>query len=472
MTELTKAVVVDACRYVDRWLGFQREHHQVPGVQAAVLFGGDVVLSAAHGVAALSTSTPLTSEHQFRIASHSKTFTATAIMQLVERGLVRLDDSTGQWIEELDGSSLGPVTLRELLSHAGGVVRDGNDPGFWSLQRPFLDRASLVEVARNDGHVLDSNERFKYSNIGYSLLGLVIERASGSSYHDWVRAELIEPLELSSTDPEMGDRSDAHLAAGHSALVTAADRRRLEIEHVNTGAMAAATGFSSTATDLVRWFAAHFVGDERIVTDGSKRVMQHGAWPVGIEGQGEYGLGLGIDKLGDRRLLGHGGGYPGHITRSFFDPIDRLAVSVLTNAIDGPATALAGGVIKLIDLAAGATAHSTAGPGELERFEGRFGNLWGVYDLTSLGGRLHLIDPSQPDPVVNPTVLDVVDRDTLRIAESIGYGAPGELLRIERNDDDEIVAIEGGGVGGAMPLDRLREKLGERERITLADPIA
>ena len=100
--------------------------------------------------------------------------------------------------------------------------------------------------------------------------------------------------------------------------------------------MASATGFYSTASDVVRYASAHFPDDDRLVNDDAKRLLQRTEWEV--EGTDtSYGLGFGDRTIGDRRVLGHGGGYPGHITRTFFDPVDRLAVSVLTNAIDGPA---------------------------------------------------------------------------------------------------------------------------------------
>ena len=113
--------------------------------------------------------------------------------------------------------------------------------------------------------------------------------------------------------------------------------------------MAAATGFSSTAGDVVRWAAAHFLGDERILPDDAKRAMQHTQWDV--EASGEYALGFQVADLGGRRVLGHGGGFPGFITHTWFDPVDRLAVSVLTNAIDGAAQTAATLAVRLVGLA-------------------------------------------------------------------------------------------------------------------------
>jgi D-alanyl-D-alanine carboxypeptidase len=128
----------------------QAAHRRVPGVQAAIRSGDELVLSAAVGVADALAGTPLTTEHLFPIASHSKTFTATAVLQLVEAGRMRLDDPIGDWVPELraGGSPLAAVTVRELLGHQAGVVRDGGDADFWQLVQPFpgIEELEVVDA--------------------------------------------------------------------------------------------------------------------------------------------------------------------------------------------------------------------------------------------------------------------------------------------------------------------------------------
>jgi len=460
--------VADACRYFDSWLAFQRGLARVPGVQAAVLHGDDVVLSTAHGVSALDTGEALTDQHLFRIASHSKTFTPTAIMQLRERERLRLDDIVGEWLPELASSPIAAVTIRELMSHAGGLTRDGRDGDFWQLSRTFPDRASLLGIAADASDVLPRNDRFKYSNIGFSLLGLIIEAASGQPYNAYVTEHIVDRLGLTDTAPEYVEARSGDYAAGHSALSYAS--QRLAIDHIDTHAMASATGFSSTASDLVRYIAAHFPGDDRLVGDDSKRMMQRVEWAVkGTDTS--YGLGFGISEIGERRVLGHGGGYPGHITRTFFDPVDRIAVSVFTNAIDGPAETWATAAFHLIDLAARGTSENDTDGADLTSFTGRFGNLWGVFDVVDLGGRLYQLGPGQPDPTVARSCLEVVDADTLRITEAPGYGSPGELLQYTRAADGSIVSVRGGSGNTSTPIALFRESMERRTRLSLGDSI-
>jgi D-alanyl-D-alanine carboxypeptidase len=226
----TADVAAALAPYLESWLDHQRRRARVPGVQAAVRVGDRLVLDTALGVADVSTGEPLTTGHLFRIASHSKTFTATAVLQLVEAGRIRLDDPIERWVPALAGSALAEVTVRELLGHQGGVVRDGRDCDHWQLLRPFPERLM----------------------------------------------------------------------------------RRRESE-----------------------------------------IRAHGGEPQ------HYGLGVDLRTEGERELIGHGGGYPGHITRTWIDPAGQVVVSVLTNAIDGPADVLARGLLRLLDLALAARRTTT-----------------------------------------------------------------------------------------------------------------
>ena len=140
MTSSTPSAVEDlqeALAYVDSWVEYRHWKLRVPGTQIAIWFDGNTQLSKAYGVSNIDTGDLLTTSHLFRIASHSKTFTATGIMQLVEAGKLRLDDTAGTWIPELSnaGSPLAGVTVRELVSNSAGVIRDGIDATFWAFAK-------------------------------------------------------------------------------------------------------------------------------------------------------------------------------------------------------------------------------------------------------------------------------------------------------------------------------------------------
>ena len=445
-----------AIDYYEGWLAFQQPYLRVPGVQAAVLLEGEVLLSTAYGLADVERGVELTPRHLFRIASHSKTFTATAILQLAEQGALRLDDTAGSWVPYLaeQGSPLAAVTLRELLSHSSGVYRDSADGDFWQLRRPFPDRFGLEQILLDpDAPVLARNERFKYSNIGYGLLGLVLEAASGTSYAEQLRRSVIDPLGLRDTGPERDHgRADDH-AVAYTALSYA--ESRVPIDDLDTGALAPATGFYSTASDLVTYFSAHFLGDERLLGDDAKRQMQLGVWDAGDDGE-RYALGLGTQTVGARKLIGHDGGFPGHITCSVADPTAKLAVSVLTNAMDGPAQPLAHAAVRILDLACDdrARAGDKADDADLRRFTGRFASLTGVTDVALLGGRLFLLSAAAPDPVEGAIELDVVDEHTLRMTGDKGFGSYGEPVRYRFAADGTVESLRASSGMTLTPLAR------------------
>jgi CubicO group peptidase (beta-lactamase class C family) len=431
--------MIDVLDYYRSWLDYRRWYLRVPGVQACVLQDGEQRLSVAFGLADQQAGIPLTDRHLFRIASHSKTFTAVTLLRLVEQGRVRLDDPVAGQLSELAGSPLARVTVRELLGHGGGVIRDSEDGDFWQLFRDYPDRDELLRIATApSAAVLPRNDRFKYSNIAYGLLGLVIERVTGTSFAEAVQAEILDRLGLADTGPELFAERTDDFAAGHTALSYAAERS--VIPHVNTRALAAATGFYATAADLATFYAALLPGEHQLLGEDAQRQLRHREWEV-KNGESWYGLGVFLNKIGEHELFGHSGGYPGHITRTFGCPKRRTVVSVLTNAIDGPAEPLAAGLFRLLDLAAAAT-HQPAPGGE--RFVGRFSFLWGVQDVALLDGRLFLLNPTLVNPADDPVALEVIDRNTLKMVSGPGGGSVGEPMRYEFAPDGGIRSVRGG----------------------------
>lgn len=426
-----ESVLAYAPRYLEHLRSFDRQ----PGYQVAVAVDGTVIGTIAGGYADVAAGTEMTDAHQFRIASHSKMFTATAILQLVEAGSLTLEDAVADHLPELAGTETGKVTVGELLSHSSGLTRDGTDSDFWVLSRPFPGRGVLLETAAN-GRVIGRHTHFKYTNIGYGLLGLIIEAASGQDYRGYVREKLIDPLALHDTGPDL-DEGATKLATGYGALAVMGEPYTLEhrctIDHVDTGALSAATGFYSTAGDVVRFLTAHLPqrpGQQAAgspVSKHSKRRMQRALEQSGVPGR-DYGLGMILQEVHGQETFGHSGGYPGHISRSWGLPKTGVALSVLTNAIDGPATTWGEQLIGLASLAAAEIPSSYADvPVEqLNRFTGRFAGLWGVQDIVELGGKLYCLSlGASPDPALTEP-LEYVDARTLRTRDPNGFGGYGE----------------------------------------------
>lgn len=467
----TSSVLRSIAPYLEEWATFQAEYRGATGLQLAVTYQGEILVDLAWGRANVETGEKLTSDHLFRIASHSKTMTAMITMRLVETGGLRLDDAVGDYIEDLAESHAASVTVRELLGHQGGIIRDSSDADFWQRHRPFLDREQIIDVVQSEGVVFAPNQHFKYSNIGYSLLGLILEAASGKSYQQLSTEHIIDPLGLTRTGSEHDpDRADEY-AAGHTGRTAYGDSPRV-INHVDTRAMSPATGWYSTARELASWGVALVEGSDTLLSDASRRLIRREESTVKVRGkeQGRYGLGVALGKVGDRELIGHSGGYPGHITLTWIDPTEGLVVSALTNSIDGPAAVVGEGVVQLINLALKAVDEEPAPmPPELE-FAGRFANLWGVVDVVDLGGILHVLNPRLPNP--DSAHSRLIAENGRIINEPVpGYATAGETVTVRSDDSGTVTAINLGAMT-AWPIEEYRSAMSAEQPGTILERLA
>src|SRR5690606_15385667 len=140
------------------------------------------------------------------------------------------------------------ATLAQLLSHSAGIIRDGHDSGQWQDRRSFLNETELrAELAEKP--VLEANTRFKYSNHGFGLVGLVIEAATGGPYLRWIQRAIVAPAGLGGPVPDWPLSRRVPFARGHTGKVLLGQRAVIPGEN-STHALAAATGFISTAHDL------------------------------------------------------------------------------------------------------------------------------------------------------------------------------------------------------------------------------
>jgi CubicO group peptidase (beta-lactamase class C family) len=135
-----------------------------PGCVVAIAFKDRIVLEQAFGCADLSTGERLTPRHRFRVASHSKSFTAAGVMKLRERGKLKLDDPIGDYVAKLN-LTIARATIGQVLSHSAGITRDGRDCGQFDGRRPYLSESEVLADLAADP-VVDPNSRFKYSNHG------------------------------------------------------------------------------------------------------------------------------------------------------------------------------------------------------------------------------------------------------------------------------------------------------------------
>ena len=378
-----------ALDYIPRWVEFQLGYHQQPGCVIAVGYKDKVVLEWASGDA--GRGRPLTPRHRFRVASHSKSFAAAAVMKLREKGALRLDDRVGRYVGGLH-PGIARATLAQLLSHGAGVVRDGPDSGQFVGRRPFLSAAELVADLKA-APVLRRNNRFKYSNHGYGLVGLAIEAVTGEPYAQWLQREIIDAAGLRETLADGPPPRSVPLALGHSAKLPLGRRVVIPGDY-STHAIAAAAGVISTARDLVTFFQQL----------SPRREMIRRRWRdphSSIERY--YGLGLMSGRLAGWSWFGHSGGLQGYITRTCVLPEEDLAISVLTNAVDGFAHPWLEGAVQILRAFADRGAPSR----RLASWTGRWWTLWNPIDLVPAGARVLVARPDFLNPFLDASEIEV-----------------------------------------------------------------
>ncbi len=428
-----------ALDYVDQWLGFQMRLSEQPGCAIAVARQGEVVMEQAFGLADIPSGTGLLPRHRFRVASHSKTFTAAAIMRLREQERVGLDDPVGRYVAGLSGE-LGEATLGQLLSHSAGLMRDGTDSGHWQNRQPFLDEAGLrAELAHK--LVLESGERLKYTNLGFGLLGLVIASVTGEPFGEWMVREITGMAGLAETAPDLPAANAAPLATGHAGRLPLG---RMAIPgHNPTRALAAATGFVATAADIARFFGQlDPAASNSILSTASRREMTRPHWRIpGMEAERHYGLGTICGSVNGHLFFGHTGSFQGFQSRTCVVPDWSISLSVLTNAADGPAGAWTDGALHILNR------FAEAGPPNpvVAGWTGRWWSVWGATDLVPMGDKVMLAAPSLLAPFTDASELSVSSAEEGRIARASGFGSHGEPVRRTLDSDGNATAIRLGG---------------------------
>jgi len=431
-----------ALGYVPEWLEMQMRQSRQPGCIVAIADHGRVVLEQAFGSADLEAGEVLTPRHRFRVASHSKSFTACGIMLLRERKRLRLDDEVGVYVPNLH-PDVARVTLAQLLSHSGGIVRDGPDAGQFSGGRPFLTREELLADLEAPP-AIEPNTRFKYSNHGFALLGLVIEAVTGAPYREWIARHVVGRAGLKETLPDMPIADGTPFARGHTGHWLSGQRRTVPGDE-STNAIGPAGGFVSTVGDLVRFFAQLDPNAQRsVLSVASRREMIRPQWRnphAWIEGY--YGLGIMSGRLNGWGWFGHSGGLLGYISRTAVLPRRNLAVCVLTNAVDGWAGFWLEGVIHILRGFAdrGAPTRRVSG------WTGRWWSQWGAIDLVPMGDKVLVANPHQGNAFLDVAEIVVSGRDAGRLDPANGYSSHGEPVRRERDAGGQVSAV---WLGGSM----------------------
>ena len=456
-TDYTKAIKY-ATKILDAWLPWKIQYDRIPGLAVGIVYNGKLVYQKGFGYADIESKTAITPKTCFRIASISKTFTAVAFMQLVEQEKINLDDKVEKYLPwfkaQTKDSDSSNITIRQVLSHTGGVFRDGNTP-HWENDK-FPDLAGLKKSISNKSVVFENLTKFKYSNFGFALLGEVVKKASGLDYDEYVTKHIIKKLGMDRTASDFKKDHEEWLAKGYSRPIP--NKEREAFPHSETKAYAPATGFLSNISDLAKYLAAMSLKQKdanALVDKESKKEMMREYWATGEENE-SYGLGFDIYKIEKRKIVGHGGGFAGFITQISLDVENDIAVITLTNTNDSSCGSINTGIFetiyKFID------EKSKYGEGKKipsqEKFEGAYRSRWGDTIVVGIDTNLVAFGPKANSPVKEGSLLKLKAKNKFLMETKSNFDSTGEFATFifERGAKQATKALF-----GATPSERLKD---------------
>lgn len=315
-----------------------------PGAAVMVIKDGKVVYAKAFGLANLEDHTPCTTSTNFRLASFTKQFTAMAIMMLVERGQLSLDSRLTEIIPEFPAYGR-EIKVRNLLNHTSGLL-DYENLITTGTTIPVLDRDALWLLEQQAKTNFVPGTQFAYSNSGYAVLAVIVERVSGQTFASFMRHNIFEPLAMkNSLINERGISAISNRAYGYShdpatSGSTGAGSKWKRTDQSMTSYVQGDGGIYSSVSDLYSWDQALYT--TRLV---SRATLDQIFAPGSVETsaaattssqsattpKAHYGFGWYIDQYRGKKLLRHNGGTTGFSTVIERYPDDQFTVIMLTN---------------------------------------------------------------------------------------------------------------------------------------------
>ncbi|PFY91121.1 serine hydrolase domain-containing protein [Bacillus pseudomycoides] len=286
-----------------------------PGILAKTSEGGKT-WSYAAGIADLRTKKPMKTDFRFRIGSVTKTFTATVVLQLAGENRLNLDDSIEKWLPGViqgNGYDGNQITIRQILNHTSGIAEylRSKDADMMNTKKTYTAE-ELVKIGLSLPPDFAPGKGWSYSDTGYVLLGILIEKVTGNSYAEEIENRIIEPLELSNT-----------FLPGNSSVIPGTNHARgyvqpdgaselKDVTYYNPSIASSAGDMISTADDLNKFFS-YLLSGKLLKEQQLKQMLT--TVPTGSAEISGYGLGIYETKLPNGvSIWGHTGSIPGFVT--------------------------------------------------------------------------------------------------------------------------------------------------------------
>jgi CubicO group peptidase (beta-lactamase class C family) len=295
-----------------------RAKYSATKFSGAVLVGkdGKIVYENGFGLANREYDVPNTPKTRFRLASVSKQFTATGIMILEHEGKLKVEDPISKYVEVPE--AWAKVTLHQLLSHTSGVPENLRPALFKGMWGQPIDKDHLLDHLKKAPLDFKPGEKWSYSNTGYALLGMTIEKVSGKPYDEFLKERIFEPLAMKDSGVDTRKLVLKNRAEGYGMSKS----EYIHAQYIDLSQVFSAGSMFSTVEDMLKWDSALYT--EKILPRKSLERM----WtPV----KNDYGYGwLSIKMVGHKTIV-HDGGLPGFVTTVMRFPDDKVYVAALCN---------------------------------------------------------------------------------------------------------------------------------------------
>jgi CubicO group peptidase (beta-lactamase class C family) len=316
---------------IDRIIEAPIKAGKIAGASIAVARRGETIAATSYGLADLELEVPMPPDASFEIGSVTKQFTAASILLLSERGKLSVDDELTKFLPEYPTHGQR-ITIRHLLTHTSGIKGYTELPEFGDLMKLKKPRETLVTLFGDKPLDFTPGDALVYNNSAYFLLGLIIEKVSGGSYADFVKANLFDKTGMSSSYYCSESAVHRHHAHGYDT-----DNGTLVLKGFISHVWPYSAGsLCSTAADLTAWLTALHGG--RVLSADSYRAM---TTPAALSDgtKTRYGFGVGLADIGGRRAIAHGGGINGFLSEVEYFPDSGVSIVVLLNTAGpvGPA---------------------------------------------------------------------------------------------------------------------------------------
>lgn len=435
------------------WVEAQLAQREQPGIAVGLIYDQTLIWSRGFGYANVAQRIPMTAQTICRIASITKLFTSTAIMQLRDEGRLQLDDPVKKhlpWFQLRNPHPDTPViTIRHLLAHAGGLPREAAFP-YWSTNE-FPSVEEVQAALPDQEFAIPTGSDWKYSNLGLMLAGEIVATVAHMPYTAYVTEHILQPLGMTNTFVDAIPPDHPLLATGYGRRLPNAGRT--SGLHTDCRGIGPAANMASNIEDLAKFAMLQFRSGPRqgqqVLAGPSLREMHRVQW-LNDDWSAGRGIGFYVWRLHGRTLVGHGGSLPGYRTDLQCAPADKVGVVVLTNADDGMPLIYMDKAFQwlapaLLKAAAPKAAVSPATEA-WQPYLGRYRNPWNDAQVLIYQDELVMIFPTEPDPLAGMIKLKPISPQVFRMETKEHFGSNGELATFELDDAGKVIRLQLGNI--------------------------